>query len=265
MSFETLILEKKENIAKITLSRPERLNAINNALLTDLYNALEGCRRDENVRVVVITGAPRIIEREGVKELKYAFSAGWDMTTFGAPRQAEPPVDVYWYLYEYEKPTIAMVNGYAFGAGYELALRCDFIFASENSEIGLPEVERGFMPGCGGTQFLPRRVGAVLAKRVCLLGERISAREAERLGLVDVVVPMEKLQEVTMECAKKLASKAPLAVKTIKSVINRGIELPLEEALKLEREGLVALMQTEDFKEGVRAFFERRQPQWKGR
>ena len=266
MSFETLILEEIKGVAKITFNRSNRLNAINTALRMDLYNALEDIRKDDNVRAVVITGAPRIREKEGKKEVKYAFSVGWDLSeaTTGGPGEG-PPVDMMEYIQNFEKPVIAMVNGYALGGGNELAMVCDFIFASENSEFGQPEIDRGFLPGWGGTQRLPRRVGLSQAKRMILTGERISAKEAERIGLADVVVPMEKLEETTMEFAKKLASKAPLAVRRIKEVMNKGINTDLKSGLERELEARDFLIASEDFREGIAAFFEKRSPEWKGK
>jgi enoyl-CoA hydratase/carnithine racemase len=267
LPYQTIIVEKIDGVAKITLNRPEVLNAINTATRTDLYNALEELKKDSDVRVVILTGAPRIREKEGVKEIRHAFSVGWDMSEAMQRPSGEgaPQIDLMSYIESYEKPMIAMVNGYALGGGLELALACDFIFASENSEFGSPEIDRGFMPGWGATQRLPRRIGLPKAKRLILTGERIGAREAERIGLVDVVVPMEKLEEVTVEFAKKLASKAPLAVKAIKEVMNKGVDLDIQSGLKLEQEFVAKLAQTEDFREGIRAFFEKRQPQWKGR
>lgn len=261
MSFENLILEKIGNVAKITLNRPDRLNAINTALRWDLYNALEDVQKDNNIRAVIITGAPRIKE----KEIRYTFSVGWDMSeaTSGGPGEG-PPVDLMEHIQDFEKPVIAMVNGFALGGGNELAMVADFICASENSEFGQPEIDRGFIPGWGGTQRLPRRVGLSQAKKIILTGERISAREAERIGLADVVVPMEKLEETTMEFAKKLASKAPLAVKRIKEVMNKGIDTDLKSGLKLELEARDFLVSTEDFQEGIVSFFEKRPPKWKG-
>jgi len=262
LGFENIIFEKIGNVAKITLNRPDRLNAINTALRWDLYNALEDVRKDNNIRAVIITGAPRIKE----KEVRYTFSVGWDMTeaTSGGPGEG-PPVELMEHIQDFEKPVIAMVNGFALGGGNELAMVCDFIYASENSEFGQPEIERGFIPGWGGTQRLPRRVGLSQAKKIILSGDRISAREAERIGLADVVVPMEKLEETTMEFAKKLASKAPLAVKRIKEVMNKGIDTDLKSGLKLELEARDFLVSTEDFQEGIVSFFEKRQPKWKGK
>ena len=260
MEFETLILEKLGPVAKITLNRPERLNAINTALGNDLRRALESVQGDENLRLVVITGAPRIREKEGVKEIKYSFSTGWDMVEVGEVSPA-----LLDYIEDFDKPVIAMVDGYALGGGNELAMACDFIFASEESEFGQPEIERGFLPGWGGTQRLPRRVGLSVAKRLVFTGERISAREAERIGLADVVVPREKLEETVMEFANKLAGKAPLALKYGKAVMTKGIDTDLKSGLKLEGEAIAALVQTEDFQEGISAFIERRPPKWKGK
>lgn len=261
MKHTTIVIQKMGDIAKITLNRPERLNAINEPMRIEIYNALENLRIDDQIRVVIITGAPRIRENE----IKYSFSAGWDMTQAMERPKENLQIDLMTYIENFEKPVIAMVNGYALGAGCELALAADFIFASENAEFGFPEVNRGFMPGWGGTQRLPRRIGLSRAKKLIFTGERVSAKEAERIGLVDVVVPVEKLEEITLGFAKKIAAQAPLAIKCIKEVMNRGIEMDLQSGLKLEREAVEKLKDTEDFQEGIRAFFEKRQPVWKGK
>lgn len=260
MAYQTVIVEKKDGVGKITLNRPERMNAINPTLATEVRDAMEEMRKDDSVKVVVITGAPRIKEKEGKKEVRYVFSAGWDMS------EAEPlPFSLTDYIQDYEKPVIAMVDGFALGGGNELALACDFIFASEESELGQPEIERGFLPGWGGTQRLPRRIGLPRAKMLILTGKRVSGREAERLGMVDVCVPREKLEETVMEFARELAKKAPLALRKIKEVMNKGMDTDLKSGLKLEEEALNFLTQTEDFQEGLMAFMEKREPQWKGR
>jgi enoyl-CoA hydratase/carnithine racemase len=254
------MVEKKDGVAKITMNRPERMNAINPTIASEIRDAMEEMKKDESVKVVVITGAPRIKEKEGKKEIRYVFSAGWDMA------EAEPlDFSLTDYIQDYEKPVIAMVNGFALGGGNEIALACDFIFASENSELGQPEIERGFIPGWGGTQRLPRRIGLSRAKMLIFTGRRISAREAERLGMVDVCVPMEKLEETVMEFAKELSKKAPLALRKLKEIMNKGAEMDLKSGLKLEEEALNYLTQTEDFQEGLAAFMEKREPQWKGR
>jgi enoyl-CoA hydratase/carnithine racemase len=262
LTFGNLTLEKIGKVAKITLNRPDRLNAINTALRWDLYNALEDARKDPNIGAVIITGAPRVKE----KETRYTFSVGWDMSEATTGGLGEgPPVDLMEYIEDFEKPVVAMVNGFALGGGNELAMACDFIYASENSEFGQPEIERGFLPGWGGTQRLPRRVGLSQAKRIIFTGDRISAKEAERIGLANVVVPMDKLEETTMEFAKKLASKAPLAIKRIKEVMNKGIDTDLKSGLKLELEARDFLVTSEDFQEGITSFFEKRPPKWKGK
>jgi len=171
VSLETIIVEKKGYVAKITLNRPQRLNAINAALGLELKQALEEIAGDDEARVLVITGKPRIKEKDGQKEIKYSFSAGWDLAETSP---VEPVVEM---VANYEQPVIAMVNGVALGGGCELALACDFIFASDNSEMGLPEINRGLLPGWGGTQRLPRRIGLPLAKKMILPGIRLKDRK----------------------------------------------------------------------------------------
>lgn len=259
MAFETIIVEKRDHVARITLNRPQRLNAINSALGLEMKEALEEIAADDDIRVLVITGNPRIREKEGRQEIKHCFSAGWDLS------ETEPVEPIVEMVAAYDKPVIAMVNGFALGGGCELALACDFIIASDNSEIGLPEINRGLLPGWGGTQRLPRRIGVPRAKWMILSGEAVSGSEAKEIGLVDQVVSKEELDSVVTRFAIKLASKAPLGLKKIKEVINKGIDTNLQSGLKLEQEALGFLIQTEDFQEGIAAFMEKREPQWKGR
>lgn len=259
MSFETIIVEKKDNVARIIFNRPERLNAVNSTLGLEVKEALEEIAADENIRVLVFTGNPRIREKEGQQEIKHCFSAGWDLSET-AP--VEPIVEM---IAAYEKPVIAMVNGFALGGGCEIALACDFIFAADSSEIGLPEIKRGLLPGWGGTQRLPRRIGVPRAKWMILSGETVSGKEAKIIGLVDEVVGREGLDKAVSEFAAKLAGKPPLGLKKIKEAINRGLEADLKSGLKIEQEALGFLLQTEDFQEGIAAFMEKREPHWKGR
>ncbi len=259
MAYETIIVGKKDQVARITFNRPQRLNAINSALGVEMKEALAEIAADDEIRVLVLTGNPRIREKEGQQEIKHCFSAGWDLSET-AP--VEPIVEM---LASYEKPVIAMVNGFALGGGCEIALACDFIFASDNSEIGLPEINRGLLPGWGGTQRLPRRIGVPMAKRMILSGETVNGIEAKDIGLVDEVVNKESLDKVVSEFAAKLAGKPPLGLKKIKEVINNGIDVDLQSGLKLEQEAVGFLLQTEDFQEGIAAFMEKREPQWKGR
>ncbi len=259
MGYETIIVEKFDCQARITLNRPQRLNAINSTLGLELKEALSDIANDDQVRVLVLTGNPRVKEKEGSQEIKHCFSVGWDLSETA---QVEPVVEI---VAAYEKPVIAMVNGFALGGGCELALACDFIFVSDSSELGLPEINRGLLPGWGGTQRLPRRVGIARAKRMILSGETISGTEAKEIGLADQVVSRESLDKCVSEFATILAGKPPLGLKKIKAVINEGADLDLQAGLKLEQEALGFLMQTEDFREGISAFMEKRNPQWKGR
>ena len=259
MSYETIIVEKADYIAKITLNRPQRFNAINATLGVEMMEALKEIADDDEVRVVVLTGNPRIKEKDGKEEVKYCFSAGWDLSETSP---VEPFVEM---LADYEKPVIAMVNGVALGGGCEITLACDFIYVSENSELGLPEINRGILPGWGGTQRLPRRIGAAKAKKMMLTGESVGGVEAKEIGLADEVCPMDKLEETVMNFAGKLASKPPLGLRKIKVAINKGVDTDIGSGLKIEQEALGFLLQTEDFQEGIAAFMEKREPQWKGR
>jgi enoyl-CoA hydratase len=259
MSFETIIVEKKSNVARITLNRPQRFNAINSTLGLEMKQALEEIAADDEVRVLVVTGNPRIKEKDGQTEIKYCFSAGWDLSETSP---VEPVVEM---LAAYEKPVVAMVNGFALGGGCELALGCDFIFASENAEMGLPEINRGLLPGWGGTQRLPRRIGVPLAKKMILTGDTVNGKQAKAIGLADEVLPMKELEGAVTAFAEKLASKAPLGLRKVKYAINKGIDTDLQSGLKAEQEALGFLLGTEDFQEGIAAFMEKREPQWKGK
>lgn len=258
MSYETIIVEKRDHVARITFNRPQRLNAINSTLGLEMKEALEEIAADDDIRVLVVTGNPRIREKEGQQEIKHCFSAGWDLSETSP---VEPVVEM---LAAYEKPVIAMVNGFALGGGCEIALACDFIFASDNSELGLPEVNRGLLPGWGGTQRLPRRIGVARAKRMILSGETLNGIEAKNIGLVDEVVNKESLDRVVTDFAAVLAGKPPLGLKKIKEAINKGMEVDIKSGLALEQEALGYLLQTEDFQEGIAAFMEKREPRWKG-
>lgn len=259
MGYQTIVFEKLGHVGKITLNRPDRLNAINAALGSELKEALEETTADDEVRVLVITGNPRIREKDGKTEVKYCFSAGWDLSEAGA---VEPVPEL---IAASEKPVIAMVNGFALGGGCEIALACDFIYVSNNSELGLPEINRGLLPGWGGTQRLPRRIGVPKAKHMILTGETVSGKEAAEMGLADLSVPMEQLEETVMAFAEKLATKPPLGLRKIKKVINRGSDVDFASGIQLEQEALGFLTQTEDFQEGIAAFMEKREPRWKGR
>jgi len=246
-------------VARITFNRPQRLNAINSTLGLEMKAALEEIEQDPEIRVLIITGNPRVREKEGRQEITHCFSAGWDLSETA---HVEPIVEM---VGAYEKPVIAMINGYALGGGCELSLACDFIFISENSEIGLPEVNRGILPGWGGTQRLPRRVGVSKAKWLIMTGDTVNGAEAKAIGLADEVVPKENLDRTVSDFAEKLAAKPPVGLRKIKEAIKKGVDTDLEAGLEIEQKALGDLLQTEDFREGIAAFIEKREPQWKGR
>lgn len=259
MGYETVIYEKVGFVGKITLNRPDRMNAINSVLAAELKEVLEKVSQDNEVRTVVITGNPRVRERDGKTEIRYCFSAGWDLSEASA---VESPSELIAAL---EVPAIAMVNGFALGGGCEIALACDFIYVSDNSELGLPEINRGLLPGWGGTQRLPRRIGVAKAKKMILTGELAGGQEAAEIGLADVSVPMEQLEETVMAFAESLASKAPLGLRKVKEAIDRGSDTDLKTGLQYEQEALGFLTGTEDFQEGIAAFMQKRDPVWKGK
>jgi len=257
--YETIKIEREENIVWITLNRPHRLNAFNDVLVEELSEALDTVEKDPSVRCVIITG-------EGDR----AFSAGADITAFpkATPVKAEEfsrgGQKVFSKIEEMSKPVIAAINGYALGGGLELALACDFRIASEHAELGSPEINLGIIPGWGGTQRLVRIVGLRNAKRLVMLGERIKADEALKMGLVDKVVPFEKLREEAKALAKRLAEGPPIAMKYAKHALNFGSQVPLDIGLRLEATLMALLFSTQDVKRGIEAFMSKRKPEFKG-
>lgn len=258
--FEAIIYEKKENVAWITLNRPEVLNAQNDTLRSELIFALEQARDDNEVYLVVLTGAG-----------DRAFSAGADISEFAF----WTPIDVirkrkgtktpYELIRQIPKPFIAMVNGLALGGGCELTMACDIIIAAENARFGQPEITVGVIPGGGGTQILPRLVGEKKAKELIFTGDFISAEEALRLGLVNKVVPKEKLGEAVEELISKLKSKSPAILRFAKLAVNKSLETALSVGIADEGDLFAMCFGTEDQKEGAQAFLEKRKPQYKGK
>jgi enoyl-CoA hydratase/3-hydroxyacyl-CoA dehydrogenase len=258
---ETLIVRYEPGIAWIILNRPERLNAINPKMIEELWKVLDEIEQMDydKVRVVIITGAGR------------AFSAGADVTGF----MGATPVTIFkmsrklQMLYDrlelLDRPVICGLNGYTLGGGLELAMACDIRIASETAELGQPEINLGFIPGAGGTQRLARHIGRDRAKELIFTGDRIPAREAERLGLVHKVVPPDKLEQELRALANKLAEKPPLALAMAKYAINFGIEAPQWVGMVLEAAEFGLLFSTEDVIEGVSSFLQKRRPQFKGR
>ena len=260
MKFKYIIYEKNEGVATITLNRPEALNAFTKDVVEEILHALEDIETDEAVRVVVLTGA-------GEK----AFSAGADIkamagiTALKARELSFMGEKLCVGLENLEKPVIAAINGYALGGGLEVAMSCDLRIASENAKMGQTEINIGLIPGWGGTQRLTRLVGMTKAKELVFTGRIIDAKTAEQIGIVNMVVPADKFRETVSQFAKDLASKAPVALKVAKALINKGSDIGLESALALEREGFGVVGSSEDLKEGVSAFTEKRKPVFKGK
>ena len=261
MEFKNIIYEKKEAIAKITVNRPKLLNALNEETAHEICMALDNARTDNGVKVVIITGA-------GDK----AFIAGVDIHSIVnyTPSDAlsfirlirEKVLDM---IKRVEKPIIAAVNGYALGGGCEVAMACDLVFAVETAKFGQPEINLGLVPGLGGMTRLPQLVGMKKAKELVFTGDFIDATEAERLGLINAVVPQGKLDDSVNEVASKILGKSSVAIRVAKEAMNCGVEMSQDAALAYENICFAYLFSTEDAKEGIRAFLEKRKPMYKGK
>lgn len=259
-AYETLKVEREQSTLWLILNRPHRLNTFNDVLMEELADALDTAEKDPSIKCVVITG-------DGDR----AFSAGADVTMFpkATPVKAEEfsriGQKVFGKIEEMSKPVIAAINGFALGGGLELALACDFRIAAEHAELGSPEISLGLIPGWGGTQRLVRIVGLARAKEMIMMGNKLKADEALRIGLVYKVVHFEKLREETSALAQKLCEGPPVAMKYAKHALNFGSQVPLEAGLRIEA-GLMGLaFSTEDLKEGVEALFSKRKPEFKGK
>jgi enoyl-CoA hydratase len=258
MAYELIIVETRGRVGLITLNRPKALNALNDALMNELGNALAGFDGDEAIGAIVITGSEK------------AFAAGADI---GAMKDWTY-MDVYKSEYitrnwermkSVRKPVIAAVAGFALGGGCELAMMSDFIIAADNAKFGQPEIKIGVVPGAGGTQRLPRAVGKAKAMDMILTGRMMDAAEAERVGLVSRVVPAAKLVEEALAAATQIAEYSLPSVMAAKEAINRAFESPLTEGILFERRMFHSLFATEDQKEGMTAFVEKRKPSFKHR
>ncbi|MBI2088006.1 MAG: enoyl-CoA hydratase/isomerase family protein [Deltaproteobacteria bacterium] len=266
MNYQTIIYDVKSHIGYIILNRPEVMNAINYQMTSEIIDACEQVRRAPEVRVVILTGAGEKAFCTGLDLKERAKET--DETTLFDKRRARNLPGIHSHhqaVAAIDKPTIAAVRGWTVAGGLELALACDIRVAAEDAKLGMMEVRRGRLGGAGGTQRLPRLIGTAKALEICLTGEPINAAEAYRVGLVNRVVPADQLMSTAEEIAGKICLGAPLSLIAIKEAITRGVELPLEEGLKLESELAMLLSNTEDQKEGSRAFAEKRPPQWKGR
>jgi enoyl-CoA hydratase len=259
MPFETLLVERTERVATITVNRPDKRNALNAAVRRDILAALDELRSDDDVRVVVFTGA-------GDK----AFIAGADIGEFAERSALEQRAvmearRIFDEIAAFPKPTIAMINGFAMGGGCEVALACDIRVAGRSARLGQPEIRLGLIPGGGGTQRLPRLVGSGRALRMILTGQIIEAEEAYRIGLVDSLFDDGQLREATMAMATGIAAFSPVALRLAKAAVAAAAEAPLSAGLAMERELFITAFASEDRREGVNAFLEKRPPAFLGR
>jgi enoyl-CoA hydratase len=258
--FENVRTENKSGILIITIDRPKVLNALNAQTVDELRVAFKNAREDDSVRCVILTGA-------GDK----AFVAGADirelaqMTPITGKITAEKGQRAFLSIERFPKPVIGAINGFALGGGCELALACHIRIASEKAQLGLPEVTLGIIPGYGGTQRMARLLGKGKALELILTGDRIGAEEAERIGLVNKVVPADQLMSTAEEMARKIASRGPLAVRAAVEAVMSGSEMPFAEGQFLEATLFGLLASTEDMKEGMTAFLEKRQADFKGK
>lgn len=256
---DVLLVEKLDgHVVLLTFNRPDKMNALNMEVRVALFEALGALRDDDDVRVVVLTGA-------GEK----AFIAGADIGEFkdaGAVEQyrSMQRTNIYSAMEDFPKPIIAMINGYCLGGGCELSMACDIRVASSRARLGQPEINLGIIPGGGGTQRLPRLVGEGHANRLIMTGEMISAEEAERIGLVEKVYEPEELRESTLEMARTIGSRSPIALQAAKESVLVARRMPMDEGLKFERAWFGLLFSTEDKNEGVDAFLNKRSPAFKG-
>ncbi len=256
---EAVLLERVGRVAVLTINRPDKLNALNEAVRTETLAHLEAVEADDNIGAVVITGA-------GEK----SFVAGADIGEFAGrspfdQREAMRFPRVFDVMANFSKPVIAMINGFCLGGGCELAMSCDMRIASEKARFGQPEIKLGLIPGGGGTQRLPRLVGMGNAMKLILTGDMIDAAEANRMGLVDEVVAPDQLREHTMAVASAIADKSPLTIRVAKEAMRASERLSIEEGILYERDLFCLCFSTEDKAEGVAAFLEKRKAAWTGR
>ena len=258
MAYQNILVETRGRVALITLNRPKALNALSAGLIADLARALDAFELDEQISAIVLTGSEKAFAAGAdIKEMKdktYMDVYLADFITRGWERVATC-----------RKPVIAAVAGYALGGGCEIAMMCDFIIAADNAKFGQPEINLGTMPGAGGTQRLTRFVGKSKAMEMCLTGRMMDAAEAERAGLVSRIVPLAELVDEAVKTASAIAEKSLPVVMLVKESINRAYETTLAEGVRFERRVFHSTFATEDQKEGMAAFVDKRQPQFNNR
>ncbi len=256
MTFTHLLLESADGIATVSINRPDVLNALSMQVMEELAGALEAFDRDDAVRCIILTGTDQ------------AFAAGADireMMDAAALEMLRRDQFARWdRIRRIKKPLIAAVSGFALGGGCELAMICDIIIASETARFGQPEITLGIMPGAGGTQRLTRAVGKAKAMEMVLTGRSISAAEALRWGLVNAVVPVETCRQEALRWAREIASRPPVAVRLAKESVLKAFDTTIEGGLEFERKNFYLLFASADQKEGMKAFVEKRAPEWKG-
>jgi len=257
MNYTSILAETREKVGLITLNRPQALNALNNQLMLEVMDALETFDENENIGAMVITGNEKV------------FAAGADIKEM-ANKTIQQMMDsdhlaVFGRIRTIQKPVIAAVSGWALGGGCELALSCDMIVASDSAQFGQPEINIGVIPGAGGTQRLTRALGKALAMEVILNDRKLNAQEALQYGLVNRVIPVNNYLNEALRLADEIASRAPLAVRTAKKMINASYEHFLTEGLAEEKQVFYNLFASEDQKEGMQAFIEKRKPNWTGK
>ena len=257
MPYETILVEQRGRVTLVTLNRPQALNALNGQVLADLLAAMAAFDADPGQGCAVVTGSAK------------AFAAGADIKEMQAQGFAEMYGSNFFAGWEQfartRKPVIAAVAGYALGGGCELAMMCDFILAADTAKFGQPEIKLAVAPGMGGSQRLTRAVGKAKAMEMCLTGRMMDAAEAERAGLVSRVIPAAELVDEALKVAAQIAAMAPLAAKAVKEMVDAAFEQPLTQGIRFERRLFHGLFGTEDQKEGMTAFMEKRAGAWVGR
>ena len=257
MPYEMILTEMRGRVGLVRLNRPQAMNALNNQLMRELMDALEAFDKNDDIGAMVITGNEK------------AFAAGADIKEM-ADKSIQQMMDrdhiaVFGRIHTFKKPVIAAVSGWVLGGGCEIALSCDMIVASESAKFGQPEINIGVIPGAGGTQRLTHAVGKAIAMEMILNDRRLTAQEAYQFGLVNRVVPVEGHLEEALKLAEEIASRAPVAVYAAKRMINQSYERFLADGLIEEKQVFYNLFATEDQKEGMKAFVEKRKPEWKGK
>jgi enoyl-CoA hydratase len=257
MTYSTILLTRQDGYALVQFNRPDVLNALNMKLMEELVDAFEALDRENDVRCIILTGNEK------------AFAAGADIKEMADASAVEMLIRDQFARWDrirkIKKPIIAAVSGFALGGGCEVAMSCDIIIASETAKFGQPEINIGVMPGAGGTQRLTRAVGKYKAMEMVLTGKMISGEEAMRWGLVNKVVPVEYYLEEAKTLAREIASKPPVAVRLAKEAVLKSFDTTIEGGLEFERKNFYLLFSSEDQKEGMKAFTEKRKPEWKGK